>query len=293
MPPLIVSLNNDDVTTEVPQRPLYSLLWPELETIEDLWALIPHYGAELAVVKELFKHRLVSEQCRHFNIDPITNPDILKQRLGLFRKTLQLTNDKAYQLYLARTRQTEKQVLERIIAQDMVQRLKQTVIAQEQIKDVYINQKRKEDKVVFNMLRVKTKALAQEIYFQITQDKTPFAALVSQYSLGQEKQSQGVIGPTKSKDLNPLLKQALQSLKPGQTSAPLDVGNDMWIIVQLLRWDRYELTPALEKSIRNELFERWMDQQYVLALTAQESFEKNPIPQPIYDFDLPEELMLS
>ena len=81
------------------------------------------------------------------------------------------------------------------------------------------------------------------------------AALASQFSEGPEKESQGNLGSFKKGELSKNLEQAVEKLKPGETTQWINIQNG-WYLLKLEDKKESRLKPfeEVKAEIENKLF---------------------------------------
>ncbi len=78
---------------------------------------------------------------------------------------------------------------------------------------LFFKQKDSLDRVMYSVLRVKTAEQAHELHTQIEEMESSFSDLVSEYSIGTEKNFNGIIGPVELGRLDPALAERLKISK--------------------------------------------------------------------------------
>jgi parvulin-like peptidyl-prolyl isomerase len=59
----------------------------------------------------------------------------------------------------------------------------------------FLERKTSLDQIVYSLLRVADSGLARELYLRIADQETDFASAATEYSLGPESKSNGLVGP--------------------------------------------------------------------------------------------------
>ena len=121
--------------------------------------------------------------------------------------------------------------------------------------------------IIYSIMRVSSKASAQEFYFQIVNGESSFSELASIYSEGFEKDTKGLIGPVPLSQPHPALSQKLKLIKPKEIIEPFYFG-DKWIIAQLENLNKIEYSPSIENKICMELFGFWIRNNVTLVNDA-------------------------
>ena len=130
----------------------------------------------------------------------------------------------------------------------------------EQVEPFFIAHKKDLDRVCFSLIRLQNKALAQEIYFRLTEKEQTFAELARQYSLGSEAQTAGIIGPVPLDRVHPTIARMLKRVEPGKILPPAQVQE--WIaIVRLETFISAQLDEQIKKELLDKLFSQWLDKK--------------------------------
>ncbi len=186
---------------------------------------------------------LLNEFCQEQKIE---TPDILTQ-------------------YLSKTGQTMGELKDKLFFHYRIEALKKLVIDEGQVRETFLQQKASRDQVLFQLIRTQTQAEAQSFYQQIQDGSADFTSLALKHSIGEEAKNGGIVGPIPLRALNQKLTDCLSQLSPGQLSEPLQMDTEVFLIVRLLRYDFSDLTPQLERSIRSDLFDTWIQKKKVLG----------------------------
>nr|WP_230966279.1 glycosyltransferase [Nostoc sp. NZL] len=127
--------------------------------------------------------------------------------------------------------------------------------------ETYFRQlKPKLDQVVYSLIRIRDRAVAQELYFRLLEGEQSFAELARQYSQGAEAQTGGLMGPIALSAPHPKLARLLSFSQPGQLSLPTNIG-DWWLIVRLEKFIPSQFDEPMRQRLLNELFAGWLKDQ--------------------------------
>lgn len=128
------------------------------------------------------------------------------------------------------------------------------------VESYFLQRKNRLDKVLYSLIRTKEAGIAQELYFRIHDDETPFDDLARQYSEGQEAQTGGLIGPVELSVPHPSLARILSISQPGQLWPPTRVG-EWYVIVRLEKFLPAKLDHATRSRLLDELYTSWLREQ--------------------------------
>ena len=121
----------------------------------------------------------------------------------------------------------------------------------------FLEQKNKLDQVSYSLLRLRDGALAKEFYFRILEEEASFAELASNHSEGNERNSNGIVGPLPLSQGHPLLVQRLRSTTPGTLIPPFQI-DQFWVVLRLESYVAASLDDATRQRMVQELFDEWL-----------------------------------
>lgn len=129
-----------------------------------------------------------------------------------------------------------------------------------QVSSEFLQHKRDLDQVVYSLIRTKDYGLAIELYFRIQEDEQSFGELATQYSQGEESQTNGILGPMELGSLHTQFAQYLYTCPIGEVQPPIGFGN--WqLIVRVEEVIPAKLDEAMRQRFFNEKFEAWFQEQ--------------------------------
>lgn len=135
------------------------------------------------------------------------------------------------------------------------------------VESLYLERKLELDQVIYSLIRVRDGDLAAELHQQIQEGEADFSTLAARHSLGQERDTRGLVGPVPLGAAHPELLNRLRSGEPGQLWDPFFVV-DVWLLVRLERRLSAPLDAALRSQLERELFERWLEEAVRERLAA-------------------------
>ncbi|MCT0218885.1 peptidylprolyl isomerase [Synechococcus sp. CS-1329] len=124
----------------------------------------------------------------------------------------------------------------------------------------FLARKNQLDRVVYSLLRLKDGALARELYLRISGGEAGFAELAARYSEGQERLTNGVIGPVPLTQPHPALAEKLRTSQEGETIGPLHLG-EWWLVVRVERRLPASFDAAMAEQMNLEQFNEWLAKQ--------------------------------
>ncbi|NJL65345.1 MAG: peptidylprolyl isomerase [Methylacidiphilales bacterium] len=127
--------------------------------------------------------------------------------------------------------------------------------------EAYFHQRKSQlDRVIYSLLRTNDIALAQELYFRISEGEQSFARLAQEYSQGVEVETDGLVGPVELQSIHPVMAKVLSSVQPQQLVPPTQIGE--WVV--LIRLEKLlpaKLDNVMGQRLLNERFNVWLQAQ--------------------------------
>ncbi len=120
--------------------------------------------------------------------------------------------------------------------------------------------KRDRDRIIYSMLRCKSRTRLEELALAIREGELDFAAAAIRYSEGPESAQGGRIGPIPPDAGHPELKDRLAKANEGDLIGPFTIG-DVHVLVRLDTRITTRLDEALQIQLLEELYNAWLDRQ--------------------------------
>jgi len=140
-----------------------------------------------------------------------------------------------------------------------VQKFKQLNFAAK-VESEFLRAKSDFDHVEYSCIQVADLSLAHELYYQLRDDGVDFAHLARQHSLGNEKQSDGWVGPVPYSSLPEAIATLFHSKPTGVVLGPIPVAERFWL-VRLEQFNAARLTEATRTQLTQQMFDRWLKKQ--------------------------------
>ena len=189
-------------------------------------------------------------------------------------KDVHLPEERCNQLvagFIAQNRRHENQSLEDIAQEKAMstQQLKTQILAPAQLQAVadqrfsgkaesrFLAQKAQLDRMVYSLLRVESQSMAQELFLKIHSNESGFAELARRFSQGEERNTNGIIGPVPANQCHPRLAEKLRSAKPGQLLEPFRIDR-WWLIARLERFGAASFDQRMASQMAMELLQEWL-----------------------------------
>uniref|UniRef100_A0A832M3Z9 peptidylprolyl isomerase n=1 Tax=Oscillatoriales cyanobacterium SpSt-402 TaxID=2282168 RepID=A0A832M3Z9_9CYAN len=238
--------------------PLLNALRDRVGTVDDLIALLKHYG----MLPQLLREVLIDREISMIQLTPEETLQACQQ----FYQQQQLKTEADVQAWLAENNLSRDQ-LEPVITRTVrLERYKQETW-ERKLEPYFLERKAKLDRVIYSLIRVKEIGTAQELYFRIQEGEEPFEKLAREHSLGVEAETGGLLGPVELGVPHPVIAKLLLTSKPGQLLPPTRL-NEWFILLRLEKFLPAQLDHAMQQRLLNELFENWLKEETAKALSA-------------------------
>lgn len=139
------------------------------------------------------------------------------------------------------------------------------------VEEHFSRSKRNRDRIIFSMLRCRSRPLLEELALAIREGDLDFAAAAIRFSEGPESAQGGRIGPISTDASHPEIKRQLDQANEGDLIGPLLIG-DMHVFLRLDTRITTRLDESLQNQILKELYADWLERQ-LQALEVGDSIE--------------------
>ena len=128
------------------------------------------------------------------------------------------------------------------------------------VEEHFSRTKRDRDRIIYSMLRCKSRPRLEELSLAIREGELDFAAAAIRYSEGPESAQGGRIGPISPDAGHPELKDRLAKANEGDLIGPFAIG-DTHVLLRLDSRITTRLDEALQTQLLQELYDAWLDRQ--------------------------------
>ena len=139
------------------------------------------------------------------------------------------------------------------------------------VEEHFSRSKRDRDRIIYSMLRCRSRQRLEELALAIREGDLDFAAAAIRFSEGPESAQGGRIGPISPDAGHPELKRRLAQASEGDLIGPFQVG-DMHVLLRLDTRITTRLDERLQAQILKELYADWLERQ-LQALEVGDSIE--------------------
>jgi len=124
----------------------------------------------------------------------------------------------------------------------------------------FLKRKEQLDTVTYSLVRVKDNFLANELYLRLAEGESDFGEISKEFSLGPEKKTRGILGPTPVSQAHPALVNCLKNSKPGEINKPLNI-EELWLVTRVESRTEASLTSEMELQMSKEIFYEWLQEE--------------------------------
>ena len=129
---------------------------------------------------------------------------------------------------------------------------------QKELKTYFLNRKDLLDLYTFNIIRVKNKDIAYEIYFRLDSKESDFINLSERFSYYSDLYPKGLYGPKNLQGINPIIKNKLLISSQDELIQPFQV-EEWWIILKLIDKKKAKLDEPTSKMLLLEIFNKYIN----------------------------------
>jgi len=237
--------------------------WEQDYELPEILASLHHYNLDAPALKSCVEWLLLTEKIAEFNFKP--NANKVAEQLEKIKEQVKVESQAEWQQWLEKQQIQETTIIKRIEFQDQLNQLKEAVVTEAALKDVFLQQKTQRDSLIFQVCKFPTIETAQEAWNKLTQEKTDFTHLILTQTELQQQGFAGFIGPVTCSQINPEVLRRIIRLEPQEYSDPFTVNGTEFMIVRLLNKQLLTPTPTLMEQLTEQVFQKWIAEQLRLA----------------------------
>ena len=186
-------------------------------------------------------------------------PERLAELHSQFRQQQQLANDAAEAAWLEQRDWNADDLQLHLARPEALSRFAEQRFGPG-IEETFLQRKHELDTVVYSLLRVQDRGLAQELWIQLSEGEISFPEAASRHSDGPEANTKGVIGPVALGQLQPELADRLRTLRQGELREPITAG-PWWVLIRLEQLTPAKLDDAMRQRLLQEQLNAWLEQR--------------------------------
>ena len=146
-----------------------------------------------------------------------------------------------------------------VIRQERMRRFREAAFSLH-VEEHFSRTKRDRDRIIYSMLRCKSRPRLEELFLAIREGEIDFAAAAIRFSEGPESAQGGRIGPISPDSGHPDLKNRLAKANEGDLIGPFAIG-DVHVLLRLETRITTRLDEALQNKLLQELYDAWLERQ--------------------------------
>jgi parvulin-like peptidyl-prolyl isomerase len=220
-------------------------------TAEDLVPLLVEYQLLPQLTQEIILDQAIADiECSD------------QEKTGAYNQFCQqnqLVSEEQVQAWLEHQNMTREELEKFVVKKLKIAKYKEITWG-DKVESYFLKRKPQLDRVVYSLIRTDKPEIAQELYFRIREGESTFSELATEYSLGLEAQTGGLIGPVEMTAPHPKIAQMLSTSQPGQVLPPTRVG-DWLVIIRLENYLSAKLDPPMRQRMLEEMFREWLQQE--------------------------------
>ena len=205
--------------------------------------------AKYGLLNQFIKTKLLEKRLKNIIL---TEEESLKAKLD-YRKINKIESEEDLNAYMGKKLYTENSLKYNIELPVKIYKYCQDKF-KNKVYSEYLRRKNIFDIATYSLIRVEKEIEAKEFFLQISEFEKTFAEIASKYSLGHEKNSQGILGPVQMNRIHPLLQEKIKEYKNGELSMPFRIENN-WFLIRIENFQESKLNEQIEKEIFMQLLE--------------------------------------
>ena len=205
---------------------------------------------------EILRQYLIEYEIEEFKGVSIEDSQI-EQSIIDFRISNRLTDSQDFQVWLSGN-QLSYEDFRKGVTSDLKLEILKSQIAEQKLEEHFNNQKPVLDRVVISRLILDSQEQAQSLKQRILEDRTQFEALVREYSLTDDRFSNGMMGAIAKGQIPNILRTALDLANPGDILGPFEM-EDRHGLFRVETFIPASLEDeTLREELKNQIFEEWL-----------------------------------
>jgi hypothetical protein len=251
------------VESEKPIEKAILRCWEQNYELPEILSALHRYNLDTPILKSCAEWLVLTEKVAEFNFTP--DPNQIAEQLEKIKEQLKADSPEAWTEVLEKQKIQEATIIKRLQFQDQLNQLKEAVVTEAALKDIFLQQKTQRDSLVFQVCKFPTIETAQEAWNKLTQEKTDFTNLIFNQTEVQQQGFAGFIGPVACSQINPEVLRRIIRLEPQEYSDPFTVNGTEFMIVRLLNKQLLTPVPTLMEQLKDQVFQKWIAEQLRLA----------------------------
>ena len=127
-----------------------------------------------------------------------------------------------------------------------------------ELEKYFIKRKENLDIYTFNIIRLKNKDLAHELFFRLEGRESNFETLAKQHAVYSDLYPEGIYGPVTIKGFHPTIREKLIGSSEGELLQPFQA-DDWCILIKVIEKKEAQLNHETKKILLSEMFDIFVD----------------------------------
>ena len=116
---------------------------------------------------------------------------------------------------------------------------------------------------IYSLITLNDDYLANELYQRIKNNESNFGDLASEFSMGKEKITKGLIGPVSISVNHPTIIELIKTKKVGEVTEPIRLDKNLVIIFRLEAFEKAVFDYKTKLDLSKELFKSWLAKESI------------------------------
>ena len=220
-------------------------------TTDDLVPLLVSYD----LIPQILYERMLDQATESITC----SAEEINDSIQRFQQRWNLTSEAGLNLWRSSYGLSQEQ-LEHLVTRKLKREKLKQMMWERSLESYFLKRKDELDAVIYSLIRVRDKEMAQELYFRLQEGEQSFVDLARMYSAGIESNTGGFLGPVEMGELPPNLIECLRASQPGEIQFPITIG-EWQVIVRLEKLIPAQLDDDMRQRLLQEKFENWFQQQ--------------------------------
>ena len=220
------------------------------------------------LLQVLIKKEIIIQQLKSVDVE---KESVLELKTSFMNQN-KLEDENSFQEWLNKEKISEKDFLS-----DITRPLKLSKFCNENFslkaEARFLQRKNDLDQVVYSLIRTSDAFLARELRYRIVAKEATFEDLAKKYSEGNERNSNGIVGPVSINQGHPALVDCLRKEKIGDVIGPLNL-NGICVLFRIESRQEAKLDSQMVQNMSKELFDDWLDEQSNKVMKELENLNK-------------------
>ena len=212
---------------------------------------LENWGVLEKVKREIEKDKIIKNS-------KYPSPESIESIKKEWKKHYNLEDERNFEIWLSSSNLNEEKFISLII-RNWIWKEWCKENFKDKLYEYFLSRKSKLERVIYSLIRVKDRNVANELYMRIKENEEPFWKIAKNFSDGPEKFTEGRIGPIRMSDLNPYIYKLLEISELGQLWPPKKL-DDWWIILKLEKRNKLELNEDVKNNLFLELGENYLNE---------------------------------